>query len=180
MVNNYTNDLYLQNYANDRDVIITSDSGSGGTSVYFRADGSTGEAQLYYYGIQKLATKTTGVDVTGDISVTGSIDLSGAITEDVYNVGLGSGTHQIDPASNGGIFYIALSASCTLGTSNLLNGQSQVLMIDDGSGHTLTWPTMTWINNAGSAPTLSTTAKTTVVVWKAQNIVFGALVGDGT
>jgi hypothetical protein len=174
LINNYTNDLYIQNYANDRDVIITSDNGSGGTLVYFTADGSTGETKLYHYGYQKLASKSTG------ISVSGSIDLSGAITEDVYVVNLGSGTHQIDPASDGGIFYMALLASCTLGTSNLLNGQSQVLMIDDGSGYTLTWPTMTWINNAGSAPTLSTTARTTVVVWKANNIVYGALVGDGT
>ena len=109
-----------------------------------------------------------------------NILLDGVITEDVYNVTLGSGTHQIKPSDDGGIFYMTVSVNCSLGVSNLENGQSQVLMIDDGSGNTITWPTMTWVNNGGSAPTLSTTARTTVVVWKANNVVYGALVGDGT
>jgi len=57
--------LYLQSQGNDKDVKILSDDGSGGLAEYFRADGSIGEAQLYYYGSQKLNTTTTGIDVTG-------------------------------------------------------------------------------------------------------------------
>ena len=172
--------LYLRNLHDNFGVIIQADNGSGGATNYFKADGSTGEAVLYHYGNSKLKTQSGGVDVTGNITVSGDIDLSGAITEDVYVVTLGSGTHPIEPSDDGGIFYMTVSANCSLGVSNLANGQSQVLMIDDGNGYTITWPTMTWINNGGSAPTLSTTARTTVVVWKANNVVYGALVGDGT
>jgi hypothetical protein len=37
---NYTGDLEIVNYANDKDIVFKSDDGSGGTEVYFRLDGS--------------------------------------------------------------------------------------------------------------------------------------------
>jgi hypothetical protein len=82
-IRNSTNDLLIRNLANDRDVNILSDDGSGGTANYFKADGSTGEAQLFYYGAEKLNTKSTGVDVTG------ALDVSGALSK-------GSGSFKID------------------------------------------------------------------------------------
>jgi len=66
-INNSTGNLVLQSLENDKDVVINSDDGSGSTANYFRADGSTGEAILYHYGSQKLATTSTGIDVTGSI-----------------------------------------------------------------------------------------------------------------
>jgi len=39
---NYTGDLEIVNYANDKDVIFKSDDGSGGTETYFYLDGSEG------------------------------------------------------------------------------------------------------------------------------------------
>jgi hypothetical protein len=54
------------------------------------------------------------------------------------------------------------------------------VMIDDGTANTITWPTMTWVNNAGSAPTLATTGYTVVALWKVSTTLYGALVGDGT
>ena len=62
---NYTGELIILNQTNDSDVSIHSDNGSGGTAAYFRADGSTGDAILYHYGTEKLATKSTGVEVSG-------------------------------------------------------------------------------------------------------------------
>ena len=53
-------------------------------------------------------------------------------------------------------------------------------MIDDGSSYTITWPTITWVNNGGSAPTLATSGYTVIVVWKVSTTLYGALVGDGT
>ena len=41
-----TGNIQITNYANDKDVVISSDDGSGGTTNYFTADGSTGEAIL--------------------------------------------------------------------------------------------------------------------------------------
>jgi hypothetical protein len=61
-----------------------------------------------------------------------------------------------------------------------VSGESVTLMIDDGSAYTLTWPTITWVNNGGSAPTLATTGYTVVVLWQVSTTVYGATVGNGT
>ena len=69
---NYGGNLSIAQQANDEDVDILSDNGSGGTASYFRADGSTGEAMLFHYGSEKLATKTGGIDVTGTVTDDGA------------------------------------------------------------------------------------------------------------
>tara|TARA_R100000655_G_scaffold40184_1_gene75820 strand:+ start:2221 stop:6291 length:4071 start_codon:yes stop_codon:yes gene_type:complete len=79
VIKNYTNDLSILNNANDRDVNIGSDDGSGGTAYYFVADGSTGEAILYHYGSEKFATRSDGVNVLGEINVTNSNSQSNVI-----------------------------------------------------------------------------------------------------
>jgi hypothetical protein len=53
-------------------------------------------------------------------------------------------------------------------------------MIDDGSAHTLTFPTITFVNNGGVAPTLATTGYTVFAIWKVSTVLYGALVGDGS
>ena len=60
--------LQIIQYANDGDVIIYSDNGSGATTQYFRADGSTGEAKAYHYGSEKFKTSAYGATVTGTIN----------------------------------------------------------------------------------------------------------------
>jgi hypothetical protein len=72
-IRNITNDLLIRNLADDRDVIIQSDDGSGGTADYFRADGSSGEAKMFYYGAEKLNTKSSGVDITGNLATSDKI-----------------------------------------------------------------------------------------------------------
>ena len=71
---NATGAIYINQNADDEDIIIQADDGSGGTTPYFRADGSTGEAKLFYYGSEKLSTTNTGVDVTGNVTVSGTVD----------------------------------------------------------------------------------------------------------
>jgi len=39
-IKNYTGDLYIENFGDDKDIIFKSDDGSGGTAQYFRVDGS--------------------------------------------------------------------------------------------------------------------------------------------
>lgn len=73
---NKTGALYLLNFANDQDIVLMSDNGAGGSTNYAVADGSTGEFKLYHYGDQRLATKSTGVEVTGDANVTGNVNSS--------------------------------------------------------------------------------------------------------
>ncbi len=90
-IRNITNDLLIRNLADDRDVRIISDDGSGGTADYFRADGSTGEAKMYYYGAEKLNTKSTGVDVTGGVTTSGEIGIGTGSPEALLHVADASG-----------------------------------------------------------------------------------------
>lgn len=94
-------------------------------------------------------------------------------TETVYAL---SGT-AIDPA-NGTIQTKTLGGSTTF-TESLADGQSVVLMINP-STYTVTWPTMTWINTAGSgsAPTLEASTMNVVVMWQAGGTLYGNWVGS--
>ena len=76
-VDNITGDLNIRNYANDKDVNIQTDDGSGGVEVYFRADGSTSESILFYSGNEHLKTQQTGVKVTGNVDVTANVGIAG-------------------------------------------------------------------------------------------------------
>ena len=66
-----TGDLIIQTSTDDKDVKIKSDDGAGGLAEYFRADGSVGQAQMFYYGSKKLNTTNSGIDVTGTATMDG-------------------------------------------------------------------------------------------------------------
>ena len=70
ILNSTVGDIIIRNEVDDADTVIQGDDGSGGNTPYFRADGSTGEAMLYHYGTEKLATKSGGVTVTGTLTAT--------------------------------------------------------------------------------------------------------------
>ena len=74
---NLVGDLTLTNSADDKDIILQTDDGSGGTEVYFRADGSTSESIVYYSGNEHLKTQQTGVKVTGNVDVTANVGIAG-------------------------------------------------------------------------------------------------------
>lgn len=78
-IDNYTGSVFITNYSDNQDILIKTDNGLGGVADYFRADGSTGESILYHYGTEKLATKSTGVDVTGRLQVANGSTSSGYI-----------------------------------------------------------------------------------------------------
>lgn len=101
---------------------------------------------------------------------------TGTPVEDVY--ALSGTTPALDP-DNGSIQTWTLSANSTP-TDSLSAGEAITLMIDDGTAYTITWPTMTWVNNGGSAPTLATSGYTVVALWKVSTTLYGALVGDGS
>jgi hypothetical protein len=81
---------------------------------------------------------------------------------------------DINP-SNGTIQLWTLTATRTLTASTFANGQSVTMMVTAGS-FTITWPTTTWVG--GSAPTLSTSVKTVIELWKAGGTLYGANVGN--
>jgi len=107
--------------------------------------------------------------------------MTGTPVEDVYawTSTTGSVTDELDP-DNGSIQTVTLTGNITSLTDNIAAGEAITLMVDDGTAYTITWPTMTWVNNAGSAPTLATSGYTVIALWKVSTTLYGALVGDGT
>ena len=102
--------------------------------------------------------------------------ITGTPTETVYAVtGI---TPALNPA-NGSIQTWTLTGNSTP-TDSVSAGQAITLMIDDGTTYTITWPSVTWVNNAKVAPTLATTGYTTVTLWKVGTTLYGAVVGNGT
>ncbi len=111
-----------------------------------------------------------------DKAPTENPSFTGSITEEVH--ALSGTTPALDPA-NGTRQTHALSGNTTY-TESLADGQSMILTITNPTGYTCTFPTTTWVNNGGSAPTLSTSAPTVIALWQDSTTLMGALVGDGS
>ena len=82
--NNLTGDLTFTNSADDKDIILQSDDGSGGTEVYFRADGSASESIVYFSGNEHFKTQQTGVKATGNVDVTANVGVAGNVVVGSY------------------------------------------------------------------------------------------------
>ena len=83
-----------------------------------------------------------------------------------------TGAVTLDPA-NGLYQEITLTGNVTGITDSLVDGESVILAIDDGTAYTITWPTITWISGDGVAPTLQTTGYTIITVWKSGTTLYG-------
>ena len=138
----------------------------GGTAIT-----STG-AEINYLDITTLGASEASKVVTADAN--GDITLSNSVIETVF--ALTGTTPSIDP-NNGTIQTWALTANSTP-TENLSAGESVLLMVADGTSYTITWPTITWVNNLGNAPTLNTVGFTVIAIWKVGGTLYGSLVGD--
>ena len=148
-----TGELRLRQTTNDQDVIIESDDGSGGVAVYFRADGSTGETQLFHYGTEKLNTSATGVTVSGTAVATTNTD-----TTNTGSVTLDFGANQN--------FVLTLTGNVTLANPSTEQvGQSGfiVLIQDSTGGRTVSLGT-DYETAGGAGLTLSSAASTTDIV----------------
>lgn len=108
---------------------------------------------------------------TGNVTVP-KLTLTGEVAETVY--ALSGTTPALDPA-NGTVQQWTLSGNSTP-TSSLTTGESILLMVDDGSSYTITWPTTTWLG--GTAPTLTTTGYSCIVLWKDATTLYGNFLGD--
>jgi hypothetical protein len=64
---NDTGNIIIRNQSDDKDILIQTDDGSGGTTTYITVDGSETDVSLHYAGNTKLATTATGIDVTGNM-----------------------------------------------------------------------------------------------------------------
>jgi len=129
-----------------------------------------------------LATTSAGVlsftnNPTLTTPIVTTLDMAGAIQELVYTANV-TGSYTLS-AGNGTIQNITLTGSVTSGnvTDSLNDGEAITLVVDDGSGYTIAWGTSVdkWIG--GSAPTLDTTNKNVIVLWKVGSDLYGMLSG---
>lgn len=190
-VSTLTNDAgYTTNVGDITGVTAGTGLTGGGSSgaVTLNADvGTTANKIVQLDGSARLpavdGSQLTNIPApSGVMSATDPVVTSGTITEDVYTI---TGTSVALEPDNGSIQTHTLSGDTTY-TDAFSAGQAITLMIDDGSSRTVSWPTMTWVNNSGVAPALAATGYTVVSVWKIGSTLYGAVVngtttgGDGT
>lgn len=158
-----------------------------GRALLALADAAAGRTAL---GAQEVLVSATNIKTVGGTSILGSgniavgdVTLTGTqtltnktITETVYTV---TGTTPALTATNGAVQQWTLTANSTP-TDALTSGQSIILMIDDGTAYSVTWPSVSWTKQGGggAAPTLSATLNTCVVLWKVGATLYGSHLGD--
>ena len=120
---------------------------------------------------------TTDTQILTNKTVTNLV-IDGKYTEEVFTITDGASV-DLSPA-NGTIQTWTLAANRSPTATGFGAGESMTLMVNDGTGFTITWPTVTWVNNAKLAPTLNLTGFTVIALWKVGTTLYGALVGNGT
>jgi len=116
----------------------------------------------------------------GEVTLSGAQTLTnktfGNYTETVFTI-TDAAAFEINP-NNGPIQLITLGANRTPAATTFAAGQSVTLMIDDGTAFAITWTTVavTWVG--GTAPTLATTGRTVIELWKVASTIYGAWVGN--
>ena len=141
-IDNNVGDISLRNLANDQDIILQTDNGSGNVATYVRCDGSAGAVRLYNYGSEKLTTLSGGVDITGELQCD-SLDVDG-------DADFGGGKINFDDSGN--VLDFADNVAARFGTGDDLriyhdnsnsvietgaSSTGDLQIIAKGSGHDL-------------------------------------------
>lgn len=123
-IDNYTGSLDITNYADDQDITLRTDSGTGGIATYIRCDGSSGAVILGHYGTEKFTTTSTGVEITGTvISDPTATNVAG------YGYELKNGATSLGglykTSSNGGFLQLNNGSGTLKASINGENGSAQ-------------------------------------------------------
>lgn len=124
-----------------------------------------------------LASPTlTSATVTAP-TITGAI-LNDGYTEEIFVITDGT-TVNLNP-NNGSIQTWTLGANRTPGQASWANGQSILLMVDDGAARTISWASLgvVWKTDSGFPPALTTSGFTAIVLWKVDTVIYGARGGN--
>jgi len=159
--------------------------GGGGTGDVVGPASATADSLARYNGTTGKLLKNgavIGVDVQAYDAATAKTNAANAWTlqqtfhetkDTVFTI-TPSATFIIDPA-NGNIQTVVLNANSTPNVAAIEAGQAVTLMVDDGTGFTITWGVV-WIG--GTPPALATTGWTVVELWKVGTTLYGAKVGN--
>ena len=156
---------------------------SGTTLTRTVLESSNADAAISLTGSAEVFVTAVTEDI---VNATDPTIASGTITEDVTQTITVNGSllspYVIDP-SLGSIQTHLISGTSQYYDDGLSLGQAVTLHLVLSGSPSLFWPTMTWVNNGGSAPTLA--SLTIVSLWKTYNdsdtaTLYGALVGDGS
>jgi hypothetical protein len=153
---------------------FTTVSASGDVTIADKIvhDGDT-NTSIRFPAVDTVTVETAGVERLR-VAPSGDVTFSNGIIQTVF--ALSGTTPALDP-TNGTIQTWTLSASSSP-TDSLVAGESLTLMIDDGTAYTITWPSVTWKTDGGTAPTLNTTGFTAIILWKVGSVLYGARVGN--
>ena len=127
-IENYTGGLYIDQNLNDGDIHLRSDNSTGGLLTYVLCDGSEGSVKLYHYGLEKLNTKTDGVNIAGELECD-SLDVDG-------NADFGGGKINFDDSGN--VLDFADNVAARFGTGDdlqIYHDGSNSIVKDNGTGN---------------------------------------------
>jgi len=161
---------------------------TGNTEINLKNDNTTytGSDGVQLTGTNFTADSTV-VRTSGDQTIEGTKTFSSSTIcnqtsvaknyrETVFTISWISG-FALNPL-NGETQFVVLGGNSTPVQSNWNNGESITLHIDDGSTRTINWATLGVVWVGGSAPDLADSGDTVVQFWKANNVIYGALVGE--
>ena len=110
LIINNTGTLNIRNLADDKDILLQTDDGSGGYNTYLHADGSDEKIKLYYGNSAKFQTTSNGVETVGgtDVSMSASGDGQLKIDGNGYTGAIalnGSNMHIYTNSSSRGLVF---------------------------------------------------------------------------
>lgn len=174
---------YIDVYLNGSKLLLDTDFTAGtGSDITLTTGATTGDiVDIVAYGsfdVANVYTKAQSdakfVTFTGTETLTNktveALVLNNGYTEETYTL---SGT-ELNPV-NGSMQVAVLSANIVF-TDALTSGQSLMLMLENGSTYSVTWPTITWATSTGNTPP-TLTAKDALTFWKIGSTLYGAYVG---
>lgn len=163
-------EMYLNNFENF--VFTTTDTTD---DIVFRLNG---HSAIYMDGYPKEVRIWDTYNSAYNTQINSSLEINGtaiakSYKDTVFTITDGASV-DIDP-DNGGIQVWTLGANRSPTANNFDAGARVMLMINDGSSYSITWPSVNWVG--GVAPTLPTSGYGIIELWKVGSQLYGAFAG---